>query len=331
VTGGPVRTGAWLKRLLSFTAKLVVTVAVLVYVVWKLGWEDIAAAAVRASPLWLLAAAALFFASCVLGVAQWQILLRNRGITLPAQRAFDLYFIGMFFNNFVFGMVAGDAVRVAYLKLGNESGRRGFAATFLDRFAGCWALSAFAVVASAWLVGTKGVGAVMWYTVAGLAAAFVLFAAVMAVLVSKRVQAWVFWLLDRLPVPQRPRIRGIIDEMLLEAHDWHILLPVGVISMVVQALRIGVHVLCAAALGLVSLGNLHYFFIVVPFLAMTMVIPLPFGIREAAEGSLFAMAGFQPEAAMVMGFLASVVGIAVSLVGAVRFVAGRVRTGRGSV
>ena len=311
------------RRALSLVLKLVVTAAVLGLVVWKLGWREILRAASSASLPWLAAAALVFFVSVVLGVVQWQILLRNRGISLRFGRAFRLYFIGMFFNNFIFGLVAGDAVRVAYLKLGNQSARAGFAATFLDRFAGFWAMSAFAMVASVWLLSGSVAETALWYTVAALAAAFLLFVAVMAFLVSAAVQKLVYAAIERLPLPNMARVRGIVQEMVLEAHDSHIIMPVALLSILVQALRVGVHILCAASMGLVTAANVHYFFIFVPVLAMTMVAPLPFGIRETAGGALFAMAGFQPEAAVVMGFLASITGIAVSLLGAVYFVTGR--------
>ena len=60
---------------------------------------------------------------------QWLLLLRNKGIVMGFGRAFTLYFVGMFFNNFLLGTVAGDAVKVALIKSGNESGSAGLAAT----------------------------------------------------------------------------------------------------------------------------------------------------------------------------------------------------------
>jgi uncharacterized protein (TIRG00374 family) len=306
-----------------FLAKLAVTGVVLAFVVWKLGWRDIVDTICAANPLWLAAALAVFYVSCGLGAVQWQILLRNRGIRIPFAQAYKLYFVGMFFNNFIFGLVAGDAVRVTYLSLAKESLRAGFAATFLDRFAGFFAMSIFAVAASCVLLGGGRLNAGLDTTVLALFAAFVLFALVIAFLLSRKLQALFFRVLERLPLPQKARIRGVIEEMLIEAHDTHILAPVAAISLVVQFLRVAVHVLCAVALGIASAATLHYFFIFVPVLAVSMVVPLPFGIREAAEGSLFALAGFRPEAAMVMGFLASLVGISISMVGAVYFVAGK--------
>lgn len=317
--------GSRLRQAAGVVLKLAVTTLVVVFIIHKLGWRHIVEAVTGADPWWVAAALGAFFMSGALGALQWRILLANRGISLTYARAFVLYFVGMFFNNFIFGMVAGDAVRITYLRLGNESGRAGFAATFLDRFAGFWAMSGFAVVGSMLLIAGRGVSGDLWYVIVVLLCMFAVFAGVMGFLVSRVLQKFAFAVLEALPVPGKERVRGVLEGMLLEAHDMHILGPVAVLAVVVQLLRVFVHILCAAALGLVSGATIHYFFIFVPILAITMVAPLPFGVRESIEGYLFTMAGAGIGAAeaVVMGFLASLVGIAVSMVGAVFFVAGR--------
>ncbi len=320
---GAARPQPVLRRVIVGCVKIAITGAVLAYILWKFGWQSILETIVAANPWWVAGAVGVFFVSATLGALQWQVLLRNRGIVLPFGRTFQLYFMGMFFNNFIFGMVAGDAVRVTYLRLGKQSARAGFAATFLDRFAGFWAMSGFAVIATLALIGRRGIQSEVWSVVAVLAVMFMMFVGILVLLMSKRMQALVHAMLERLPLRSKTRLRALLDEMLIEAHDKHILGSVAVLATVVQFLRVAVHVLCAAALGLATLGTLHYFFIFVPILAVTMIAPLPFGVREGLEGSLFALAGFRPDAAVVMGFLASVVGITVSLLGAVFFLIGR--------
>ena len=112
--------------------------------------------------------------------------------------------------------------------------------------------------------------------------------------------------------------------MLIEAQDYKLLASVAALASVTQFMRVGVHVLTAASLGLLTVENFQYFFIFVPIIAMLMTIPLPFGVREAAGGTLFALAGFPREAAYVMGFLASLIGIAASMLGGVFFVTGKI-------
>ena len=312
--------------------KVLVTVAVLVFIIWKLGFGQILSTVSQADPWWLVAALVLFFVSGWLGVVQWEIILKNRGVTLPFSRVFSLYFIGMFFNNFALGIIAGDAVKVAYIKIGEGQGKAGFAATFLDRFAGLWVMLGYAVFGSVLLIKQKALESrSMTLAIVALFVAFVCFGGALAFLMSKKLQTLAFALLDRIPFRQKDALRRILNETIIESHDVHILLPVGVLSTVVQFMRIGVHILCAGALGMLSAANIHYFFIFVPILAMMMVAPLPFGVRESVGGALFAFAGFKVEAAIVMGFLATLVGSAASLVGGILFVMNKLNLSRKQV
>jgi uncharacterized protein (TIRG00374 family) len=320
-----------MRKIASAVLKILVTVAVLVLIVWRLGWKEILGTLAQANPWWLLGALVLFFVSGWLGVLQWQIILKNRGVALPFVRVFSLYFIGMFFNNFALGIIAGDAVKVAYIKVGERQGKAGFAATFLDRFAGLWAMLGYAIFGSVLLIKQKALESrSMTLAVVALFVAFLCFGGALLFLMSKKLQEFAYVLIDRIPLKKKDVLRRILDETIIEVHDVHILLPVGVLSTVVQFMRIGVHIMCAGALGLLSAGTIHYFFIFVPILAMMMVVPLPFGVRESVGGTLFAFAGFKVEAAIVMGFLASIVGSAASLVGGILFVVNKLHLSRKS-
>jgi hypothetical protein len=310
-----------MRSIASAFLKILVTAAVLAFIVWKLGWREIFDTCRQADMAWLAGALVLFFVSGWLGVLQWQIILKNRGVTLPFSRVFSLYFIGMFFNNFALGIIAGDAVKVAYIKVGDGRGKAGFAATFLDRFAGLWAMLGYAIFGSVLLIKQKALeSGSMTLAIVALFVTFFCFGGVLLFLLSKKMQAAAYLLIDKIPLKKKDALKKILDETIIETHDVHILLPVGILSTVVQFMRIGVHIMCAGALGLLSAANIHYFFIFVPILAMMMVVPLPFGIRESVGGTLFAFAGFQVHAAIVMGFLATLVGSAASLVGGILFV-----------
>ena len=313
----------------SFTRlfKLIVTLLVMAFLVRKLGWNQILATVLDADPLWLVASVAVFIASGWLGVIQWEILLKNRGIPLKFWNAFRLYFIGLFFNNFIMGGIVGDAVKVASLKSRQGKGMAGLAATFLDRFAGLWAMCGFAVGGSIILLqrGALNNGKI-GTAVLALLVTFVMFVGIMIFLVSKPMQSAFFRITDSMTFVSKLRVKEVISEMLIEAGDFHVLGKVAFFSIITQFFRIAVHILVAAALGLLTVGNFQYFFIFVPLMAMLMTIPLPFGVREAVGGTLFALAGFPEHEAYVMGFLASLVGIGASCLGGIFFVTDRMTT-----
>lgn len=309
-------------RKIFFTSlKVLVTIAVIALLIRKLGWEEIVSTIVTAQPSWLAAALAAFLFSALLGVFQWQILLHNRGIELPFGRTCRLYFIGMFFNNFVLGGIVGDAMKVTSLQVRDGKGKAGLAATFLDRFAGLWAMCGFAVGGSIILLGQGALSnEKMAVAVFSLFGAFLLFAGILIFLMAKPVQKIVFVFVDKMSISGKKRIRAILSEMLIEAHDTHILFKVALLSTCIQLLRIGVHILAAHSLGLLSGSNFHFFLIFVPIIAMLMTLPLPFGVRETAGGMLFSLAGFPTGAAYVMGFLASLVGLAASFIGGLFYI-----------
>jgi uncharacterized membrane protein YbhN (UPF0104 family) len=311
-----------MKQFLSLTLKLLVTAGILWYIVAKLGWHKVVSTVDSANMWWLAATAGVFLLSNCIGAYQWRLLLANKGINVSYRRGMIVYFIGMFFSNFVFGMVAADAVRITYLKVDGNKGKSGFAATFLDRFAGLMAILGFAVVGSILLLKQKALqSASLSLALIALLVTFGLLIGMFLLIVSSHLQKVFFLLLDKSPLPMKQRIADIAREVILETHDRHLILPVAGLSLVIQFLRIGGNITCAAALGLLTLANIQYFFIFVPMLAILMLIPLPFGVRESVGGTLFMLAGFNPEAAFIMGFLTSIVGIAVTLPGGLFFIA----------
>ncbi|MBD3316730.1 MAG: hypothetical protein GF344_13155 [Chitinivibrionales bacterium] len=328
--GGRVADGCRWKKVASALIKVLVTGAVVAFIIHRLGWSSIASTLAMAQPHWLMAALTLFLLSGVLGVVQWRLLLANKDVHLSFGRCLSLYFIGMFFNNFMLGTVTGDAVRVTYVRTSAGSVRGGIAATFLDRFAGLLAMACFAIVGSGVLLkrGLVDEGRVATAVIA-LVATFGLFFMTCAFIVSRRVQRFSFRIIDLLPIPCKNMVRDMLKSIALEVHNRHVVVPVGFLAVGIQAMRIGVHILCAASLGLLTAQNFQYFFVFVPILAILMLVPLPFGVKEGIGGSLFVLAGFSPDAPevpLVMEFLASLVGIVASLAGGVFFVLSRVRT-----
>jgi len=312
-----------MKKSLSTAIKLLVTAGVIWYIIDKLGWNAVVSTLEHANVNWLVMTGFLFFVSNCVGAYQWMILLKNKGIVLSYGKSSRLYFIGMFFSNFIFGMAAADAVRITYLKLDKSSGKAGFAATFLDRFAGLIAMLAFAVAGSVLLLKQKALeSGSLDIALIALLCTFGLLVGLFVLIVSSRFQKLFYALVAKsfLPATLKQGIVALTSEVILETHDRHVILPVALLSTVIQLLRIGGNITCAAALGLLTLANVQYFFIFVPMLAMLMIIPLPFGVREGIGGTLFMLAGFAVQSAFIMGFLTSIVGIIVSLPGGLFFI-----------
>ena len=93
--------------------KLLIGLGLLAVLMWLLDWRAVAAAIAGADLFWVVAA----FLATVLGVLvsadKWHGLLRDSGIAIGRAVAARLYWIGMFFSNFLPTSVGGDAVRLA--------------------------------------------------------------------------------------------------------------------------------------------------------------------------------------------------------------------------
>ncbi len=99
---------------------------------------------------WSLAAPAVLLAGLAypLQAWRWQVLLRTQDIVLPFRWVHGVFWIGQFYNSFLPGGVAGDAVRLAQLWQVAPARRAGAAASLLaERLLGLGALLALATLA----------------------------------------------------------------------------------------------------------------------------------------------------------------------------------------
>jgi len=108
----------------------------------------IAAVTTIAGRWWFLAGALLLALNClVICTVRWDSILRMHGIDLPFLTVIKLYFIGHFFNAFMFGAVGGDLVKAVYVARAVPDRRTEAVSTiFIDRMIGMLALIALVTV-----------------------------------------------------------------------------------------------------------------------------------------------------------------------------------------
>lgn len=133
------RASLWLKG--AFSA------ALLLLLLRRIDWGEVGGMLRRTEPLWLLLSVLAGILPIALSSWKWRILLRARGMPLPYGRLFNLYFAGLFLNNFLPSTVGGDLYRS--LAVGREVGARApaLASVFMERFTGLTALTAIAFAA----------------------------------------------------------------------------------------------------------------------------------------------------------------------------------------
>jgi len=282
-------------------------------------------------PLVLAGAFFVFFASSLLGALQWHILLRAGGIGLNFRQTFKLYFVGLFFNNFLPANVGGDAIKIYDVARGGNDPYQVFAITLLDRVIGITGLSLLALFASVALFFNGGFFNLHVYFAIFLLCVIPFF----ALATTKSLSGFIRRMLGRISLWGIGGKFNQVFDHLSEFKKLRVLLiKVLALSLLVQSLRIATHVVVAYALNIdVSPSNYIHFFIFIPLLGLIMILPISInglGVREGTGILLFTQIGFSNEQALLMEFITYFVMVVVSLVGGAFFLKRHIVTGADS-
>lgn len=314
-----------LKSTLIFALKLVVTIVPAYFVYSNIthtpGWDSGDFFQLFSQmTLWPLAVALICLGlSNLTGCMQWKILLEKQNVNLSYGRLLKLYFVGLFFNNFMPGNVGGDFKKVYDIRVqgGQDSVGAGLTATFFDRIFGLFFLNALAL----------GVGA-LFFVYDEQQRVFLLpslwvflgFCAFFATLFSKRLSK----LLSRLTSYIFPN--AVQDRFLRMQSRFQyfrkirLWTNITILSALTQILRVLVHFFCGLAIGLDIAVSWYFFYI--PMIAVISALPISiggFGPRELLAQSLFAKAGVPGLESVLVQLLAYIASLFLSLFGAFFF------------
>lgn len=323
----PPAAGDARRRRLFTLLKLAVTAALVTLLLTRISLTQALALLGRASPLALAAGFLIFALSVVLGAWQWGRFLAALGIRLGPRELTELYWVGLFFNNFMPGSVGGDFVKVLDLSRRARDPVAVTAATLADRLTGLAALAALAIAAALGLwpepslrLLARGilVGSALFLLLAGLFFVDPLLRRLHRL--GERSGLW----------PAGGLRARAIEQLRMLRRQRGLLLRLFALSLVIQALRVAVHFAVGRALLGPANPALGGYFLVVPPLAFALTLPLTlggFGLREGLALPLFAPLGLGGEAAVAIELLAYLLMLAVSLVGGLLFL--RRRQGAG--
>ncbi|MEE8574714.1 MAG: lysylphosphatidylglycerol synthase transmembrane domain-containing protein [Thermodesulfobacteriota bacterium] len=248
---------------------------------------------------------------------RWSIIL-SKDVKLPYPRLLSIYFIGMFFNNFLPTIVGGDLLKGYYLYKESGKGGLALASVFMDRYAGFSALMLITFIAV--LFGNKLVSGT------GLAGFFIL---LLGGYLAASLVIWVgflhSWAMNLMSKVHFYSINEKIDKFykVLMSYKSHkdILVKAFICSLVVQSGVTVIHYILGTGLGInVSIG---YYFLFIPLAAVASMVPISLaglGIREGVFIFLFAKAGVPQEQALSLSLLFFFITVTISLIGGVEYV-----------
>jgi len=158
---------------------------------------------------------------------------------------------------------------------------------------------------------------------AGVVIFFVGSVVILRAMLEPRVLATLERLLARIGLgrlsPSLDRLSGSLVEF---RNRKRLLIELMCVAILVQVMRIGVHILFARALGLRVAPA--YFFLFVPLLAVIVSLPISLngiGVREGTGILLFGMVGLDRASAFALQFGTYLVAVGVSLIGGLVFLA----------
>jgi uncharacterized protein (TIRG00374 family) len=266
----------------------------------------------------LLCLAVSNFTACY----QWKLLLEKQGVRMKYGELLKLYYVGLFFNNFMPGNVGGDVKKVYDIRMqgGQDTVGAGFTATVFDRLFGLFFITLFALAVGAlFFVHDPEQRAFIWPSIW----IFIGFCVMFAGLLSRRIGKFFCDFAAKI-LPEKIETRLLrMFERFQKFRSKKLWVNIICLSMVTQSLRIFVHFFCGIAVG-VNLSMSWYFYYI-PLVAIVSALPISiggFGPREFLAQSLFARAGVPGLESVVIQLLAYFVSLLLSLFGAVVFLMG---------
>jgi len=276
---------------------------------WReVGASDVIGVLRQADIMLLSLAALLFLAGIVVRVFRWQVLLHGLGVRPSFWLLLKLYLVGNFFNTILPSGFGGDVVRV--VELAQQDRQSAAVGTVIvDRLTGILSLMALGLVVlpftrglAPWLVGTF-----VLIAGGGLAGGVLLLEG-----------TWLRRITARLPAALSLAGQGKLANIYAAVTGsgtravWQAL----ALSTVFNLVNIAIYWLCGLAVGMeVKLG---FYFVFVPLLSLTLLIPISvggLGARDWVGQPLFGSVGVPNAVAAGMTLSVYAVTLAVGLIG----------------
>lgn len=269
------------------------------------------------NPSFFVLAILVFISSQMISTIRWSLLLKCGGIKLPYLRLLALYFIGMFFNNFLPTAIGGDAVKGYYLYKTTGKGGTSIASIFVDRYIGFASLVLLAFIAFflgySYLKGTILVWLVLSFV-------FLFFAASLFLWVDK-LHSWALLVLNKIKILKINEKVDIFYMALMNYKKHPRILAIGFgISLVLQTLNILTFYVISIGLGFTI--PLVFFFLFIPLALTVSMMPISLaglGLREGAFVFLFAKVGVSSATALSLSLTWFIVVVISSLFGCVEY------------
>lgn len=301
--------------------KILVTLALLAFILTRVDLAQVGGIIVGANLPLLFLATALYFAAIFLGAVKWRILVLAQEIDASLGALWSFSLMGLFFGNILPSNIGGDVVR-AYDLAQVTRGRIEAAAisVLVDRLMGLCAFFSAAVVTAglAALMLTQAQAQALEEIEIATAIAASVFTALCALLFSRRL-ARRFAFLFELGFFKRlkPTAQNIYNALQVYRFRYGALALNILLSMAIVVLTAVVWYVVGQAVGITQ-TSFFYFLLFNPLIAFVLLIPISFnglGLKEGAVVFFFGLVSVPNEQALAMSLLFHVIVVVTSLPG----------------
>ncbi|MHB1391299.1 MAG: lysylphosphatidylglycerol synthase transmembrane domain-containing protein [Thermoleophilia bacterium] len=264
----------------------------------------------------LLALAVLtFLVTNMTSVYKWRLIVQAQGARVSWPYLTSIFYMGLFFNNFLPTNFGGDLVRIYKLSRATGSMVDATSSVVMDRASSTFALLTIALVAT--LLQLRLLGGRLALSILAM---LVLFLLAIGLFASEKVARRLarFPLLKGDPFGLRRHVRSFYYSLNQFRNQKRTVATVLAISLVYQGLYVVTVNLLALSLGIDL--PVAYYFLFIPIVIAVGMVPFSLnglGVREGAWVVLFTQAGVPAAAALSMSVLNFLMITAVSLLGGV--------------
>ena len=250
----------------------------------------------------------LFLGGIVVRAFRWRALLHGLGVRPSLWLLLKLYLVGSFFNTFLPSGFGGDVVRVVELARGDRQSAA-VGTVLVDRLTGILSLMALGLIVLPFTTGLEPwlVGTFVLIAVGGLSAGFVLLEGRLLPRLANHLPS-AFALTGQGKLAQiYAAVAGCGAKAIWQALT---------LSTAFNLLNIAVYWLCGLAVGITV--DLSFYFVIVPLLSLTLLIPISvggLGARDWVAQPLFGSVGVSDKLSAAMTLSVFAVSAAIGLVG----------------
>lgn len=297
-----------MKKLLFLIVKIIVSVALVYWLIQKVDWRQMWIQIYNVSWPFLLAYIVSQLVGNFISARKWQIIASFKELHFTAREGFFVYLSGAFINNFMPSTLGGDAYRGFWLAKRSGAKAASLSTVVFDRFSGLWMLAFLALAFSPILFPFVKESVALSSTLIVL----VIFFVIDLIITYAYCQPWFHRIIALIPFK---KLKRLFEEVVFYTKK-HIWLQIGIWS----TLFIFVGIALSNYMLFRAVGSDLKF---IPFLSViflvTLISSVPLsinniGIKEWAYVTFFGLLGVSIETAVTVSILSRFLQMLISFI-----------------